>query len=700
MKRRLRAGSDSASALLLALDAEAAGDDKRAIGAALDHLALEPRSRRAQRLLLRLAAQCDGEQREQIATRLDLLVTDLDRPALRQLEALRIALALPQSAFADSLSAALARKHDATILDAMLLAALECGLLEGATSTEQARALLPSLVRSLATPRRTRAGTAGGQGATLADDDRPVVVAVVDAPTEACIAPHLRLITPAPSEVVAALDTFDPDVVFVESTWMGNGGRWAGAISKDPNLGALRLLVAEAKRLGIPTIFWNKEDPLFREHFAPAAVLFDRILTTDAASIEFYREVGPTRDIAALPFAVQPVLHNPIGRAPDPTAAPICFAGSWYPGIPGRTEATEMLLDAARPFGLAIYDRYAEASGGSNKPFPERFAQHVVGSLPPDEVPHAFRRHAVVVNINSITDSPTMFARRAFEALACGAPVVTNESRGMRELLGTDGIRYCSSAADATAAYADLLAADMSLEKELVRAGRLIMATHTYRYRLDQAFEGLGIELVEAPRTVTIVTVVDSDDDINCVLRGAARQVRAEVEVLMISSTAGLTHPRGDASFNIELDDNTDDPAGRRLKRAIERAAGTTIAFWHPANYYGPSFLADAVDAFEYASSDAVVRGEHFRWAAPGLVEIQAQGARHVFTTTAAHGSLVTRRNLFPTLRIPRSAPALGYAHHFVSAIVDQGGRVYATHPYDFASGGTSDANVGALVDA
>lgn len=39
-----------------------------------------------------------------------------------------------------------------------------------------------------------------------------------------------------------------------------------------------------------------------------------------------------------------------------------------------------------------------------------------------------------VININTVKDSRTMFARRVFEAMACGRIVISNESLGMREL--------------------------------------------------------------------------------------------------------------------------------------------------------------------------------------------------------------------------------------------------------------------------
>ena len=62
-------------------------------------------------------------------------------------------------------------------------------------------------------------------------------------------------------------------------------------------------------------------------------------------------------NVFALPFAAQPIIHNPIRNSlPE---YDICFAGSWYIRDHGnRKRDTKLLIDAASEFDLHIYDRF------------------------------------------------------------------------------------------------------------------------------------------------------------------------------------------------------------------------------------------------------------------------------------------------------------------------------------------------------
>ena len=109
----------------------------------------------------------------------------------------------------------------------------------------------------------------------------------------------------------------------------------------------------------IPTVFWNKEDPVHFDDFADAASQFDWIFTTDADCIDRYVELAGHERVGALPFAAQPRLHNPIG-APRQRLARACFAGSWQAdNYADRGADVELLLRPVLDAGLLdIFDRW------------------------------------------------------------------------------------------------------------------------------------------------------------------------------------------------------------------------------------------------------------------------------------------------------------------------------------------------------
>ena len=229
------------------------------------------------------------------------------------------------------------------------------------------------------------------------------------------------------------------DLLFVESAWEGNGGEWKRGVGhySDDESADLRALVAYAKESGVPTVFWNKEDPVHFARFAPNAALFDHVFTTDANMIPEYLGLPDCKNVSvsSLPFYAQPKIHNPlpVTREFDNT---IAYAGTYYgQRYADRSKGLDQLLEAATKYGLAIYDRQADMPESPYR-FPAKYASAVRGSLPYAEVVKSYASHIAQLNVSSVTDSPTMFSRRVVEIPACGGVVLSSPSRGISETLG------------------------------------------------------------------------------------------------------------------------------------------------------------------------------------------------------------------------------------------------------------------------
>ncbi|WP_156466353.1 glycosyltransferase [Janibacter sp. Soil728] len=229
------------------------------------------------------------------------------------------------------------------------------------------------------------------------------------------------------------------DLVFVESAWKGNDGQWHRGVGRydDDEFADIVALLTRARELGIPSVFWNKEDPVHIERFISAASLCDHVFTTDANCVPRYLAagVGTVRTASGLPFYAQPLIHNPLpGNRPyDPSVA---YAGTYYGDrYAKRSAELSRVLTVAQPFGLSIYDRQA-AIPDSPYHFPAIFRGNVRGSLPYDAVIDSYKSHLANLNVNSVADSPTMFSRRVVEVAACGGVVLSGPGRGIVESLG------------------------------------------------------------------------------------------------------------------------------------------------------------------------------------------------------------------------------------------------------------------------
>ncbi|MDQ8936997.1 CgeB family protein [Acinetobacter rudis] len=230
------------------------------------------------------------------------------------------------------------------------------------------------------------------------------------------------------------------DFLLVESTWLGNQKQWKYKVANYPkhperNNAALVRLIQWAKNHNIPTIFWNKEDPFHFEQFIHSAQLFDYIFTTDANLIQQYQVQCPNSKIAALPFPFQPKIHYPAPFSHIQSHSSI-FIGSYMRHMHHeRRQWQDLCFEAAAPFGLTIVDRHARrAKTNKNYQFPQidqLVYKEAVDYKKTASLNHQFQQ---AINVNTITNSPTMFSRRLIEIMACNRLVISNPSLAIDNL--------------------------------------------------------------------------------------------------------------------------------------------------------------------------------------------------------------------------------------------------------------------------
>ena len=234
------------------------------------------------------------------------------------------------------------------------------------------------------------------------------------------------------------LQSLELDLFLVESAWDGNGGAWKYQLTGGaaPST-ALSVIVEQCKQLGIPTAFWNKEDPPHFEDFLDTARLFDFVFTSDVNLVGAYKQALGHDRVWPLSFAAQPAIHNPIRTdMPNYQKGDVAFAGMYFAHkYPERREQMEMLLGGAMDAsghledGLRIFSRFEGKD--ERYLFPQPFSQRVVGSLPYEKMIAAYKNFKVFLNVNSVVDSPSMCSRRVFELLASGTPVVSTWSKAL-----------------------------------------------------------------------------------------------------------------------------------------------------------------------------------------------------------------------------------------------------------------------------
>ncbi|MDO5435130.1 MAG: hypothetical protein Q4G19_02065 [Clostridia bacterium] len=241
------------------------------------------------------------------------------------------------------------------------------------------------------------------------------------------------------------LEQYKPDFLFCESAWTGIDEYWhiwCGRIFKNhkvlfENRKALLGILACCKKEGIPAVFWNKEDPVFyrepQSDFTETALLFDHIFTTARECVAGYEAEGHS-SVHVMPFGFSPRMFHPLERGGEANGA--VFAGSWFSEHKQRCKDMRSAFEwlKKREIALTIYDRQYGKNGVSS--FPYEYRSDVRPAEAYADMGAIYRKYAIGVNINTVKESETMFARRVYEMIACGLPVVSNESLGIRERFG------------------------------------------------------------------------------------------------------------------------------------------------------------------------------------------------------------------------------------------------------------------------
>lgn len=418
---------------------------------------------------------------------------------------------------------------------------------------------------------------------------------------------------------------FSPHVLFVESAWRGAGGSWQGRLcSADP---VLLAVVAHCRASGIPTIFWNKEDPVHFEDFIGTAVHFDAVCTTDADCIPAYKRDLGHAQVFLMPFAVQPRLHHPLTTTPRIEGT--VFAGAWYPNHAARCRDFIRLASALATAGpLHIFDR---ASAG----YPRRYTEALRGAVAYEQTPDIYRQYRLGLTINTVTRSPSMFARRALELMGTGTSVYSNRSDALRELFGDLVCRFDDGDEALQAAFHELqcpLAAEYRLKRTL--ALRKVLSEHSWSERLTDLIERTyGHRLSKAGAVIWIVSEVGGTDDLQALVRMRDAQCGVDVR-LAVAVPDGMELPHGVRRLNAS--ELRDTPLAVFGEDAL-------VAPWHAEDLYGPHYLHDLWLARSFGQGDVTGKACYVRQTD---IEMELVGAnveyRHV-------GHLALRRCLFPS---------------------------------------------------
>lgn len=502
-------------------------------------------------------------------------------------------------------------------------------------------------------------------------------------------------VTFGPDDWHEQLSRTRPDLLFVESAWQGNAvkgqGRWRLHMTRDNRPSPeLEALVAWCRDAGIPTIFWNKEDPPNYDRFLETARLFDRVFTVDAERIPDYRrDLGHDR-IDLLPFAAQPRIHNPVRRSPK--RHEVAFAGTWFAAKhPERREQLGFVLGPALERGLHIWSRMQR--GDRRYRFPRPYRRYVVGSLPYERMLAAYTAYKVFLNVNSVTRSTTMCSRRLFELSAAQTAVLSAPAASIEPFFGAT-IEVVENAEEAARALDLLLTNPEYRDRLALQAHRRVFDEHLYSHRVDAVLRGAGLpeagwseNAAVPPRdpVVSVVVPTKRPEQLDHVLATISRQSHRAVQLVLVTHGFTIEAPKVDGVSVVVVAADATRTLGSCMNLGVDAATGDLVAKMDDDNFYGTHYLTDLVRALDYSGADVVGKWAHLvHLESSGATLLRFEKAEHRFVEQVQGGTLLMRRSVAQRIGfedLPRRVDTT-----FLASARAAGLTVYAADRFNFVS--------------
>lgn len=367
------------------------------------------------------------------------------------------------------------------------------------------------------------------------------------------------------------------DFLLVVSAWRGLNNEWRqmGTVGSPANL-ILHETISYYKEGGKKVVFYSKEDPPNYQHFLPIAQRCDVIFTSAVEKVDCYRKDCGNEEVYSLKFGINPTYHNPIGIRKFPKRNEIIFSGSWVKKYPDRIRSLAAIFDGVISSGkkLKIIDR----NYNLNSPgffFPARYDRYISPAISHDDLQKAHKLFDWAININSVTNSHTMFANRVYELQAAGNLMLSNESLGVEEqfpevmiVRSEEDVKKILSCYNEDEVYLHQMA-----------GVRRVMTGETTFDRVGELLGRLGYDTFQPSRKIVVIIRSESDS----LKQQFSQQTYPFRELCLWQDVSEQNWP-----------------------------SDAMVTIWDERYTYGKYYLEDMINGFKYTNSDYICKDSWF----------------------------------------------------------------------------------------
>ena len=294
------------------------------------------------------------------------------------------------------------------------------------------------------------------------------------------------------------------DFLLMVSAWRGLNEEWKGAAKEGHDKRKLIYeIIKTYKDCKKITIFYSKEDPPNYSVFLGIAMECDYIFTTCAEVVDNYKKDCGNDNVNVICFGINPLYHNPVGFRNAYKRKGVIFSGSWMSKYPNRLKDMHMLFDGVLEgkTDLKIIDRNYNYTTSEIYRYPREYWSYISPTIEHNELQKVHKLYHWAINVNSVTDSMTMFANRGYELQAAGTLLISNYSVGMNNKLP---MIYTITDKEEIGKILNSYS-DEELYKHQIAGIRSVMTGETAYDRVGQILENVGLQKNSNLRKIVVV---------------------------------------------------------------------------------------------------------------------------------------------------------------------------------------------------
>jgi spore maturation protein CgeB len=482
------------------------------------------------------------------------------------------------------------------------------------------------------------------------------------------------------------------DLLFVESIWSGYKESWLGFRNKSKykNYEAYKI-INHCKDNGITTVFWNKEDPVHFDSYIDYAKLFEYVFTTDSNMIDKYKSVVKHEKVFTLIFSINPKIHNPINKKVLPQKD-ILFTGTYYSNHNDRIKDLEMMLRPTINFKLDIFSRHPQTPNQIEYRFPKQYQPYIRGSLPYHKMVDKYKEYKIMLNVNTVHNSPTMFSRRVIEALACETLVISSYNKAIDNIL-SDIVPMSKTKEDTTRLINQFLNNDYMRIKLTKKSLREIFRNHTVKHRLNYVLKKTGYKTEDKKPLYSIITVTNRIKYIKRILKNHRRQTYINKELILIINSNNIDInlfkkeiKPGERISIYQLDQGL--TLGYCTNYAIEKCQGEYIAKFDDDDYYSSHYLEDTYNAFIYTDASIIGKNRYFCYIQSKDITVLSRMSNYTeenqYTTKLVLGATLSWKKSINRSGIQFGDKNMGEDTYFLKIARQKGLKVYTTDRFGY----------------